>query len=151
MYLIITRKDFLEKKTTTKAPLNLARVAILVGDTSSRLVLHFYQVSSKYCDGYSSCRADTKSNLNTRRGDKSKSNKARVVILVPNMSSHPVLHFYLVSSKYSEGYSCNRVNTKSNSNQTGGGGVTTKVRKPKLSFLYVTCRLILFYISTKCH
>ena len=33
---------------------------------------------------------DTKSNSNTRRGDNSISKKARVVILVRNMSSHPV-------------------------------------------------------------
>ena len=113
---VYTRKGFLEKKTNAPNP---TRVVILVGDTSSCPVLHFYQVSSKYCEGYSSCRADTKSNLNTRREDKSKSKKARVVILVPNTSPCPVLHFYQVSSKYSEGYSCYRADTKSNSKKKG--------------------------------
>ena len=63
-------------------PLNPARLVILLGDTSSHPVLHFYQVSSKYCEGYSSYRADRKSNSNIRRGDNSKNKKARVVILV---------------------------------------------------------------------
>ena len=41
-------------------------------------------------------RADRKSNSNTRRGDtcNSKSKKAKVVILVGDTSSHPVLHFF---------------------------------------------------------
>ena len=136
-----------KKKKKKKCHPNPTRIVILVGDTSSCPVLHFYQVSSKYCEGY--CRAYTKSNLNTRRGDKSKSKKAsvlsflytthhlillyisnkyhqnipkgirvakwtqtqiqtrrggnykskkaKVVILVSDTSSHPVLHFYLVS------------------------------------------------------
>ena len=42
-------------------------------------------------------KADTKSNLNTRKGDNSKSKKTRVVILIRDMSSLPVLHFYQVS------------------------------------------------------
>ena len=98
---------------------NPTRVVILLGDTSSRPVLHFYQVSSKYYEGYRSCKADTKSYFNTRREDKSKSKKPRVVILVPNISSHPVLHFYQVSSKYSKGYSCCRADKISNSNKKG--------------------------------
>ena len=78
---------------------NPARVVILVGDTSSRSVLHFYQVSPNNCEGYSSYRADMKSNLNTRRGDKSKSKEVRGIVLVHNTSSHPVLHFYQVKLK----------------------------------------------------
>ena len=46
------------------------------------LVLHFYQVSSKYAKGYSFYKADRKSNSNTRRGDNSKSKKPKVGILV---------------------------------------------------------------------
>ena len=33
--------------------------------------------------------------------------------------------------------------------QTKQRGITPKVRKPELSFLYMTCHLVLFYISTK--
>ena len=43
---------------------------------------------------------DKKSNLHTRRGNYSKSKKAEVVILVCDMSSGPVLHYYQVSLKY---------------------------------------------------
>ena len=35
--------------------------------------------------------------------------------------------------------------------QTQEGKITPKVRKPELSFLYATCHLVLFYISTKYH
>ena len=73
------------------------RVIILVCDTSSGPVLHFCQVPSKYSKGYSSYRADEKSISNKTKGDNSKSKKARVVILVRDMSSGPVLHFYQVS------------------------------------------------------
>ena len=78
-----------------------------------------------------------------------KSKKGRVVILVRNTSSCPVLHFYQVPSKYSKGYSSYRADTKSISNKTKGNN--SKVRKPELSFLYMTSRLVLFYISTKYH
>ena len=74
-----------------------ARVIIFVRNTSSRLVLHFYQVSSKYSTGYLCYRADKKSNSNTRSGDNAKSNKAKVVILIRDTSSHPVLYLYQVS------------------------------------------------------
>ena len=73
------------------------RVVILVCNTSSRPVLHFYQVPSKYPEGYSCYRAVIKSNSNKRRGNNSKSKKAKVAILVHNMSFCPVLHFYQVS------------------------------------------------------
>ena len=82
-YLLrVTRKGFLEKDKcppqlppppSAPKPPPTPPVIILVDDMSSHPALHFYQVSSKYCDGYSSYRADTKSNSNTRRGDKSKS------------------------------------------------------------------------------
>ena len=53
-----------------------------------------------------------KSISNKTKGNNSKCKKARVVILVQDMSSCPVLHFYQVSSKYSQGYSSYRVNKK---------------------------------------
>ena len=62
----------------------------------------------------------------------------------------PVLHFYQVLSKYSEGYSSYRVDMKSVS-KPKQREITQKVRKPELSFLYGTCGLVLFYISTKYH
>ena len=65
------------------------RVVILVCDTSSRPGLHFYQVPSKYSEGHSSYSADTKSISNKTKGNNSNSKKARVVILVHNMSSCP--------------------------------------------------------------
>ena len=46
---------------------------------------------------------DTNLKSNIKRGDNSKSKKARVVIFVRNMSTCPFLHFYQVSSKYSKG------------------------------------------------
>ena len=64
---------------------------------SSCPILQFYQVPSKYSEGYSSYRADKKSISNKTKGDNSKSKKAGVVILVRDMLSDPVLHFYQVS------------------------------------------------------
>ena len=86
---------------------------------------------------------------NITKGDNSKSKVGRVVILVRNTSSCPVLQFYKVPSKYSEGYPSYRADEKSISNKTKGDH--SKSKKARLSFLYVTCRLVLFYISTKYH
>ena len=61
----------------------------------------------------------------------SKSKKARVVILVCKMSSYPVLHSYQVSSKYSKGYSCYRVDTNSNTKR----GDNFKSKKAKVVVL----------------
>ena len=47
------------------------------------------------------------------KGDNTKSKKGRVVILVYDTSSGPVLHFCQVPSKYSKGYWSYRVDTKS--------------------------------------
>ena len=88
------------------------RVVILVQDTSSGPVLHFCQVPSIYSKGYSSYRVDMKSFSNKTEGDNSKSKKSRVVILVRDMLSGPVLHFKKVSSKYSKGYSSYRADKK---------------------------------------
>ena len=89
----------------------------------------------------------TRNHSNTRRGDKSKSKKAKVVIheCLNAMLSRPILHFYQVSSKYSKGHLCY---TESNSNTRGDN---SKRKKPKLSFLHATSCLVLFYISTKNH
>ena len=51
----------------------------------------------------------TQSFSNKTKGDNSESKQARVVNLVCDMSSHPDLHFYQVSSKYFKGYSSYRV------------------------------------------
>ena len=67
-------------------------------------------------------------NVKYNKGDNTKSKKgrvvilvqARVVILICMTLSCPVLHFYQVPSKYSEGYSSHRVDTKSISNKTIG-------------------------------
>ena len=80
------------------------------------------------------------------KGDNAKSKKG---ILLRNMSSGPVLHFYQVPSKYSNGYLSYSADTKSFSNKTKGNN--SKVRKPKFSFLYATHHLVLFYISIKYH
>ena len=79
------------------------RVVILIRNTSSCLIIQFYQVPSKCSEGYSSYRADEKSISNKTKGDNSKSKKARIVILAHDTSSGPVLHFYQVSKKYSKG------------------------------------------------
>ena len=50
-------------------------------------------------------------------------------------------------SKYSEEYLCFNADTK----KTKQREITPKVGKPELSFLYMTRRLVLFYISTKYH
>ena len=73
------------------------RVVILVRNMSSCPILQFYKVPSKYSEGYSSYRADEKSISNKTKGDNSKSKKAGVVILVRNILSGLVLHFYQVS------------------------------------------------------
>ena len=88
------------------------RVVILVHNTSPGPVLHFCQVPSKYSKGYLSYRADMKYFSNKTKDDNSKSKKARVLDLVCNTSSHPDLHFYQVSSKYSKRYSSYRAEKK---------------------------------------
>ena len=73
------------------------RVVIHVRNKPPCPILQFYQVPSKYSEGYSSYRADEKSISNKTKGDNSKSKKGRVVILVWDMSSGPVLNYYQVS------------------------------------------------------
>ena len=59
---------------------------------------------------------DKKSNSNTWRGDNSKS-KNKAEVLVHDMSSGPVLHYYQVSSKYFEEFSTYIADTKPMHNQ----------------------------------
>ena len=113
--------------------------------------------------------------VNITKGNNAKSKKGRVVILVRDTSSCPILRFYQVPSKYSEEYSSYRADKKSISNKTKvyyskskkarvvilvhdtsitvkyNKGRTPKVRKAEFSFLYAKYRLVLFYISTKYH
>ena len=97
---------------------------------------------------------DKKSNINATRGDNSKSKKATFVILVCDMSSGHVLHFYQVSSKYSKGCFTYIAVTKSKHNhcQIKQREILPKVKKKaELLFFYATRHLILFFISTKYH
>ena len=61
---------------------------------------------------------------NITKGDNSK--EGRVVILVRNMLSCPILQFYKVPSKYSEWYSSYRADEKSISNKTKGDNSKSK-------------------------
>ena len=108
------------------------RVVILAHDTSSHPVLHFYQVPSKYSKGYLSYSADMKSISNKTKRNNSKSQKARVVILECDRSSHPVLHFYQVSSKYSKGYSSYRADKKFQADIAANGIRPIKSMSPTL-------------------
>ena len=65
------------------------------------------------------------------------------------MTSRPVLHFYHIPSKYSEGYLSYRADTKSISN-TKQREINPKASEPELSFLYLT-HLVLLYISIMYH
>ena len=73
-----------------------------------------------------------------------------VIILLCDKSTHPVLHFYQIPSKYSEGYLSYRADLKSMS-KTKQREKTPKQRKPELSLLYVMCCLVLLCISTTYH
>ena len=67
------------------------RVVILVRDTSSRPVLHFYQIPSKQTKGYLIYRVNTKSISKTKQREITpKVTKDRVVIIVHNTSAGPI-------------------------------------------------------------
>ena len=117
--------------------------------SSSTFLSSIIKIFQRVVDLQSGHKINGLSLSNITKGDNTKSKKGIVVILVHDMSSGPVLHFCQVPSKYSKGYSSYRAVEKSISNKTKE--VTPKVRKPELSFLYVTCCLVLFYISTKYH
>ena len=114
---------------------------------SSCPVLHFYQVPSKYSEGHSSYRADKKSISNKTKGDNSKSKKGRVVIVTCR------LVLFYISIRYHQNILKGIPVTEQTRNlfQTKQREITPKVKKPDLSFLYVTCGLVLFYICTKYH
>ena len=98
---------------------------------SSNPVLHLYQVPSKYSKRYLNYRADTQSLSNKTKGDNSKNKKARVIILVCDMLSHPVLHFY--HQNIPKGIQVTEQIL--NLFQTKQREITPKVRKQELSFL----------------
>ena len=77
--------------------------------------------------------------------------KAEVVILVCDMSSGPVLHYYQVSSKYSKECSTYIADTKSMHNQCQilQREITAKGRQTCHSCKEHIHRLVLFYSSTK--
>ena len=114
----IRNVSFRKKKNKKMSPPNPTRVVILISNTSSRHVLHLYQASSKYSVGYSCFRAETRNQIQTQEGDITpKVKKAEVVILVCDMSSGTVLHYYQVSSKYSKECLTYIADTKSMHNQ----------------------------------
>ena len=93
---------------------------MLVCDTLSYSVLHFYQLPPKYSKGYWSYRVDTKSISNKTKRDNSKSKKARVVILYT--THHLVLQFYhstTIVKKYSKRYSSYRADKKFSADTDG--------------------------------
>ena len=60
------------------------------------------------------------------KGDNSKSKEGRVVVLVKNTSPFPILQFYKVPLKYSEGYPSYRTEEKSILNKTKGDNSKSK-------------------------
>ena len=75
-------------------------------------------------------------------------NPARVVILVRNTPSRPVLHLYQASSKYSVGYSCYKTETR-NQIQTQEGKITPKEKQSCHSCMWHivwSCSLLLISI-----
>ena len=64
--------------------------------------------------------------------------------------THHIILFY-ISTKYHQNIPKGIPVTERTRNlfQTKQRKITPKVKKPELSFLYTTCRLVLFYISTK--
>ena len=83
-------------------------------------VFHFYQVPSKLSKGLRVTeRTQNLFQTNQREINNSRSKKAKVVILVHNMSPCPVLQFYHVSSKYFQGYSTYRADKKFYANTNG--------------------------------
>ena len=86
---------------------------------------------------------------NKTKGDNAKSKKGRLVILKRDTLSGPVLHSCQVPSNIPTGIPVTE--QERNLFQTKQREIAPKVRKPVLSFLYVTYHLVLFYISTKYH
>ena len=85
-----------------------ARVFTLVRNTSSWPVLHNWEVSCLCSKQFLSYGADTKLHLKPSRENNSENLEARVVILVRDTLSWPVLHNWEVLWLYSKGYSSYR-------------------------------------------
>ena len=130
--------------TPTPTHSSPARVVILVSDTSFHVhnilvipIANLYQISLKYSQGYSNYRTDTKS-LQNRLFKYARPNLSFIY-----RTPHRNLLFCRVFVLQSR-------DKKSNSNTSRGDNSKSK-KKPKLSFLYVTCPLVLFFITTKYH
>ena len=125
------------------------RVVILVCDTSSWPVLHNCEASWLYSKRFSSYGADMKLRLKPSRGNNSESMTARVVILIRNTSSWPVLHNCEVSWLYFKGYSSYGADTKLHLEWSRGNN--SEIWQQELPFLYATHHHDLFNIIIKYH
>ena len=116
-----------------------ARVVILVRGILAWPGLHSCEVSWLYSKGYSSYRVDTKLHLKWSRENNSESMTERVVILVRDASSWPVLHNCEVSSKYSKRYSSDGAYTKLHLKPSRGNNsecMTAVLHNCEVSWLY---------------
>ena len=88
---------------------------------------------------------------NITKGDNTKSKKGRVVILVHDTSSGPVLHFCQVPLKYSKGYSSYRADTKSFTNKTKGDNSKTKKGRVVILVSVMSSGTVLYFyqVSSK--
>ena len=86
---------------------------------------------------------------NITKGDKSKSKEGRVVILIRNTLSCPILQSTRYHQNILKGISITE--QARNLFQTKQRETTPKVSKAELSFLYETRHLVLFFISANYH
>ena len=131
-------KEYLSYRADTKLHLKWSRgnnsesmtgrVATLICDTLSWPALHSYIVSSKYFKQFSSYGADTKLHLKPSRRNNSKSMIGRVVTLVRDTLSWPVLHKCEVSWLYSKRFSSYGANTKLYLKPSRGNSESMKAR-----------------------
>ena len=125
------------------------RVVSLVHDTSSRPVLQNSEVSWLYSKGFASYGMNMKLHLKPSRGNNSESMKRKVVILVRDTSSwlfyKTVKHHDYIPNGFQV------MKRTWNCIWNHQGEITQKVWKWELSFLYVTHRHDLFYITVKYH
>ena len=126
-----------------------ARVVILVCHTSSWPVLHSCEVSWLYSKGYASYRSDTKLHLKCSRGNNLESMTAKVVILVRNTLSCPVLHNCEVSWLYSKPFLSYGADTKLHLKPSRGNN--SESMKARFVIFYTTYRHDLFYITVMYH
>ena len=92
-----------------------------------------FYITVKYHDfiskRFSSYGADTKLHLKRSRGNNSESMKVRVVILVRDTSSWPVLHNCEISWLYSKGYSSYRADTNMHKKQQRGDNSKSNIAR----------------------